>query len=276
MRVFFDGNLEKVVPQANRPFKSSWFGTYPDTTLLIPYHLCSRRGDIVPHNCNIMCTRLTSGDAGTKSQSLFEYILQQRDELHQHQQQSLCSTESEDERLSYNDSFNSHRGPLKRTMSRRGAIGFADPFTLSCCETASYFHDKSDNLTETESSMQDETASPVQMAPERSFSAAKKRCRLSREESSGSHQCHLEDTTYQFAAVAISDGREDADPEDSMERSVRRRMLALEENRPGSSSNERSLALDVAAHHPKSHFLPQQSALGTTGLNDSSTSMEDI
>lgn len=192
-----------------------------------------------------MCTPLKSGS----SQALFDYVLQQRQELRDQQRSSQelkagSGWPDSNEPLSID---NHQRSNLKRTMSRRGAIGFACSFTQSCIETANYFYDNSS----------DDSFVPMQHPPERSGSSAKKRCRLGRANSSGSHQRHLDDAVDQFAAVAISDVSEEAEAED-MERSVRRKMHMEEfsnSQHTFTKFDEAESSIDTAGHQSVSHLL---------------------
>ena len=174
---------------------------------------------------------------------------------------------------------NNQRSNLKRTMSRRGAIGFACVYTTSCIQTTSHFYDNP-----SDDSFVPMEEPPEQQPPERTGSSAKKRCRLGRAESSGSHQRHLDDAVDQFAAVAISDGSDETEADD-MERSVRRKMHMEE----FSSSQHTILSIDEAAtgaiidtggRYPVGHLLQKQPSfwsLDNDMESDSSTmTMEDL
>ncbi|GKY94907.1 hypothetical protein MPSEU_000455600 [Mayamaea pseudoterrestris] len=236
-----------------------------------------------------MGSRFKSTDSSSRnSQSLFDYVLQRRQELrhqqpqqpHHHQQQALdnnsivspsaadaWSYDNDDAQYGYTDSAAQHRSNLKRTMSRRGAIGFACALTQSCIETTNYFYDQHSD---------DSFVPPLQKPPERTGSSAKKRCRLGRAESSGSHQRHLEDATDQFAAVAITElaAVEAADDSEEleMERSVRRRMHHLEDC---SSHSQHSFHLHGnSSHHCSYHHDDSATATAASSPFKNATSID--
>jgi hypothetical protein len=263
-----------------------------------------------------MCTRLHSnGSTSRTSQSLFDYVLQKRQELNQqHSRQPVqlplnddnaehhiaatgsassaaawSDDDDDDEKLCMDrpDTMNNHRSHLKRSMSRRGAIGFACAFTQTCIETTNYFYDNPSD---------DSFVPPLQRPPERTGSSAKKRCRIGRAESSGSHH-PLED---QFAAVAISEyaSNQDLDDEDAaedMERSVRRKMHMEEEfgsshhthlsnfDDAGAATAGGGVFIDTAGHFSIGNLMQRQQSLWSmdsnmqhSGSNDSTMTMDDL